>query len=164
MLNVWWVVLAAICLAPHMFGQATVSFAQLNGTVEDVKGNVVVGASVTLRDLSTNRSYNAVTNTSGYYVAPNLPPGQYELTVQYSGFAKYVQTAISLTVGQTATIDVTLKVAVAGEVITVNTEPPVVEPSRTEISQVIDTREIQALPTSTRQFVDFALLLSLIHI
>jgi hypothetical protein len=158
MLNVWWVVLAAICLAPHMFGQATVSFAQLNGTVEDVKGNVVVGASVTLRDLSTNRSYNAVTNTSGYYVAPNLPPGQYELTVQYSGFAKYVQTAISLTVGQTATIDVTLKVAVAGEVITVNTEPPVVEPSRTEISQVIDTREIQALPTSTRQFVDFALL------
>ena len=157
-LNVWLAAVTAICLAPHAFGQATISFAQLNGTVQDANGRVVVGAAVTLRDLSTNRAYNAASNTSGYYVAPNLPPGQYELTIQYSGFAKYVQTGITLTVGQTATVDVTLKVAAAGEVVTVNTEAPAVEPSRTEISQVIDTHEIQSLPTSTRQFVDFALL------
>jgi hypothetical protein len=158
MLNVWLMVVTAIGLAPHAFGQATLSFAQLNGTVQDANGRVVVGSAVTLRDLSTNHAYNAVSNTSGYYVAPNLPPGQYELTVRYSGFAKYVQTGITLTVGQTATVDVTLKVAAAGEVVTVSTEAPAVEPSRTEISQVIDTHEIQALPTSTRQFVDFALL------
>src|SRR5580704_496413 len=158
MLNVCLVAAMAIGLAPQMFGQATLSFAQLNGTVQDTNGRVVVGAAVTLRELSTNHAYSAASNTSGYYVAPNLPPGQYELTVQYSGFAKYVRTGITLTVGQTATVDVTLKVAAAGEVVTVNTEPPAVEPSRTEISQVIDTHEIQALPTSTRQFVDFALL------
>jgi hypothetical protein len=145
-------------MAPYVHGQATLSFAQLNGTVLDTNGRLVVGAAITLHDLSTNLTYNAVSNTSGYYVAPNLPPGQYELTVQYSGFAKYVQTGIALTVGQTATIDVTLKVASAGVVVTVNTEPPIVEPTRTEISQVIDTHEIEALPTSTRQFVDFALL------
>jgi hypothetical protein len=158
MLNVCLVAAMAIGLAPQMFGQATLSFAQLNGTVQDTNGRVVVGAAVTLRELSTNHAYSAASNTSGYYVAPNLPPGQYELTAQYSGFAKYVRTGITLTVGQTATVDVTLKVAAAGEVVTVNTEPPAVEPSRTEISQVIDTHEIQALPTSTRQFVDFALL------
>ena len=158
MLNVSLLAITVICLTPQSFGQAALSFAQLNGTVQDTNGRVVVGAAVTLHDLSTNRGYNAVSNTSGYYVAPNLPPGQYEVAVQYAGFAKFVQTGINLTVGQTATVDVTLKVASAGEVVTVNTEPPAVEPSRTEISQVIDTHEIQALPTSTRQFVDFALL------
>ncbi|MGA7217131.1 MAG: TonB-dependent receptor [Candidatus Sulfotelmatobacter sp.] len=156
---VLWVTFAIILsLVPRGFGQATVSFAQLNGTVEDANGRVVVGAAIGLRDMGTNQTLSAVTNTSGYYVAPNLPPGQYELSVQYSGFAKYVQTGISLTVGQMATVNVTLKVAAAGEVVTVNTEAPAVEPSRTEISQVIDTHEIQQLPTSTRQFVDFALL------
>ena len=154
-----WVTLAtAVSLVPRALGQATVSFAQLNGTVQDANGRVVVGAAVSLRDLSTNQAYNAVSNTSGYYVAPNLPPGQYELTVQYSGFGKYVQTGIALTVGQTATVNVALKVASVGQVVTINTEVPAVEPSRTEISQVIDTHEIEALPTSTRQFVDFALL------
>jgi hypothetical protein len=154
-----WVTLAtAVSLVPRALGQATVSFAQLNGTVQDANGRVVVGAAVSLRDLGTNQAYNAVSNTSGYYVAPNLPPGQYELTVQYSGFGKYVQTGIALTVGQTATVNVALKVASVGQVVTVNTEVPAVEPSRTEISQVIDTHEIEALPTSTRQFVDFALL------
>jgi hypothetical protein len=47
-------VAVAACLVPRAFGQATASFAQLNGTVEDTNGRVVVGASVTLRDLSTN--------------------------------------------------------------------------------------------------------------
>jgi len=158
LLNVCLVAMMAVCFAPQMFGQATVSFAQLNGTVLDANGRVVVGAAVTLRELGTNQTYNAVSNTSGYYVVPNLPPGQYELAVQYSGFAKFLATGIALTVGQTATVNVTLKIATAGEVVTVSTEAPAVEPSRTEISQVIDTHEIQALPTSTRQFVDFALL------
>ena len=144
--------------APLAFGQATVSFAQLNGTVLDASGRTVVGASITLRDVGTNRIYSAVSNTSGFYVVPNLLPGHYELTVQNAGFAKHVQTGISLTVGQTATVDISLKVAATSEVVNVNTEAPPVEPTRSEISQVIDTVEIQQLPTNGRRFVDFALL------
>src|ERR1700690_1323770 len=157
-LTLWVSVVLAVCLTPHAFGQATLSFAQLNGTVQDTSGRVIAGAAVSLRDLGTNRSYNAVCNTSGFYVAPNLPPGQYELTVQNSGFAKYVQTGITLSVGQTATVNVTLKVAATTEVVTVTGEAPAVEPTKSEISQVIDTVEIQQLPTNGRQFVDFALL------
>ena len=157
-LTLWVTVVMAVAPTPQAFGQATISFAQLNGTVQDTSGRTVTGASVTLRDLGTNQGHSAVCNASGYYVVPNLPPGQYELTVQYSGFAKYVQTGIALSVGQTATINVTLKVAATSEVVTVTGEAPPVEPTRTEISQVIDTPEIQALPTATRQFIDFALL------
>ncbi len=156
MLLAFAVMLAAV--TPCALAQATISFAQLNGTVQDTTGRVVAGASVTLRDLGTNRSYNAVCNSNGYYVVPSLPPGQYELTVQYTGFSKYVQTGIVLTVGQTATVDVTLKVASVGESVVVTGEAPVVEPTRSETSQVIDAVQIQGLPTNGRQFVDFALL------
>jgi Carboxypeptidase regulatory-like domain/TonB dependent receptor len=157
-LNVCFLVTTAVCLVPHALSQATLSFAQLNGTVQDTTGRIVVGASVSTRNLSTNQSRSTVTNTSGYYVVPNLPPGQYELSVQATGFAKSVETGLTLTVGQTATLDVTLKVAAVGQSVTVTTEAPPVETSRTEISQVIDTPEIQALPINGRQFVDFALL------
>jgi hypothetical protein len=155
-------VLAAVILAgwltPFARGQATVSFAQLNGTILDTSGRTVAGASVSLRDLGTNLTYSGVSNSTGSYLVPNLPPGQYELTVQTAGFAKYVRTGLVLSVGQTATIEVTLKVASTTEVVTVTTEAPPVEPTRTEISQVIDTTQIQQLPTNGRRFVDFALL------
>jgi hypothetical protein len=157
-LGVWIILASFASLTPRLFAQATISFAQLNGTVLDASGRAVAGAAVSLRDLGTNRTYNATSNPSGFYVVPNLPPGQYELTVQNAGFAKYVQTGIALTVGQTATIDVNLKVAGVTEVVNVSTEAPPVEPTKTEISQVIDTVQIQELPTNGRQFVDFALL------
>src|SRR5256885_1110866 len=97
--------------SPCAFAQATVSFAQLNGTILDSSGRAVAGASLTLRDMATNRTYTAVTSSSGFYLVPTLPPGQYELTVQNPGFGKYVRSGIMLSVGQTATVDVTLKVA-----------------------------------------------------
>ncbi len=148
----------AACLAPHAFGQATVSFAQLNGTIQDASGRAIVGASISLREVDTNRTYTAASNSSGFFVVPNLSPGNYELTVQNSGFAKHVQTGIALTVGQAATIDVTLNVASVSEVISVTTEAQPVEPTRSESSQVIDSVHIEGLPTNGRQFVDFALL------
>ena len=145
-------------LSSHTFAQGGVSFAQLNGTVQDTSGRALVRAAILLRELGTNQSYTASTNVTGYYVAPNLPPGKYELTVEFSGFAKYTQTGFVLTVGQTATIDITLKVASLGETVVVTGEAPPVEPTKSEISQVIDTVQIQGLPTNGRQFVDFALL------
>jgi len=146
------------CVAPRAFGQATISYAQLSGTILDPTGQVIPGASLTLRDQGTNRSYATTSNGRGFYVVPNLPPGQYEVTVAAAGFSRSVQTGLDLTVGQTATLDISLKVAVAGETVTVTTEAPPVETSRTEISQVIGTPEIQSLPVNGRQFVDFALL------
>lgn len=157
-LTVWITVVMAASLTPSAFGQAAITFAQLNGTVLDTTGRAVVKAEINLREQGTNLSYSGVTNADGYYVIPNLPPRKYDLTVAYSGFAKYMQTGLILTVGQTATINVTLKVAAAGEVVTVTTEVPPIESTRTEISQVINTQQIQDLPISGRLFTDFALL------
>jgi Carboxypeptidase regulatory-like domain len=152
------VAVMALYLAPHAFPQANITFAQLNGTVRDTSDHIIAGAAISVRDQATNQTVSTTSNASGFYVVPNLPPGKYELTVQNGGFAKYVHPGIPLTVGQTATVDVTMKVAAATEVVNVTTAAPVIEPTKTEISQVIDTQSIQALPTVTRQFVDFALL------
>ncbi|HEY6936057.1 MAG TPA: TonB-dependent receptor [Terriglobales bacterium] len=149
--------LVAIFVSP-VFAQVGANVALLNGTVRDPSGDVVVGAAIAVRDVDTNRMYRATTNTSGFYAVPSLPPGRYELKITYSGFAPYVQSGIPLTVGQTATQDVTLKIATKGEQVEVTTEVPPIEPTRTEISQVIDTEQVQSLPISGRLFTDFALL------
>ena len=132
--------------------------AQLNGTVRDPSGGTVANAAITLRETETNRTYAGVSNDSGLYLFASLPPGRYELTTEATGFAKSTQTGIVLTVGQVATIDVSLKLASSAEKVEVTTETPPVEPTRTEVSQVISTGQIDSLPISGRLFTDFALL------
>ncbi len=145
-------------LAKPACAQVGGSAAQLNGSVRDESGGSVAKASITLRETETNRTYTAVSNDNGLYVLASLPPGRYELTTEASGFAKSTQTGIVLTVGQVATIDVTVKVASTAEKVTVTTETPPVEPTRTEVSQVISTSQIESLPISGRLFTDFVLL------
>ena len=138
--------------------QSSAAEAQLNGSVRDQTGSVIVKAAVALRNVDTNQVYKASSNNTGFYVLTNVPPGNYELTAESQGFAKYLQTGIVLRVAQVATIDVTLKVAGTTQEVTVNTEAPIIEPTRTEVSQVVETQQIQALPIAGRLFTDFALL------
>jgi outer membrane receptor protein involved in Fe transport len=135
-----------------------ISVAQLSGFVHDSSGGAVKNATVTLRDTATDAVYRTTSNDSGLYVIPNLPPDSYELTVAFPGFATTVEKGVVLTVGQTANMDVTLRVATQNEEVVVTTLVPPIEPTKTEISQVIDTQQIQDLPISGRQFTDFALL------
>jgi outer membrane receptor protein involved in Fe transport len=149
---------ALVSFVPSAIAQAGAGFAQLNGTVVDPKGQVVLGAQVTVRDIDTNQTFQATTNTTGFFIVPNLPPGKYELTISASGFAKFQETGITLTVGQVQTANATLKVATASSIVTVTTEAPLIEPTKTEISQVVETQQIENLPISNRVFTDFALL------
>jgi outer membrane receptor protein involved in Fe transport len=134
------------------------SVASLNGTVLDASGGTVSGATISLREMDRNTMYSATSDQSGYYAIPNLPPGRYELKAEFKGFSKYTQTGTILSVGQTATVNITLKVEAHGEEVIVSTEAPTIEPTKTEISQVIDTKQINDLPISGRLFTDFALL------
>jgi outer membrane receptor protein involved in Fe transport len=140
------------------FAQAVIAGAQLNGTVRDASGAVVANAAVSLRNLATNRTYMATSDSSGYYIVPNLLPGAYELSVLYTGFERFVQSNVQLTVGATSTIDVTLAVQGRKETVEVTAQTPDIEPTRTELSNVIAREQIDNLPISGRLFTDFALL------
>ena len=147
-----------LMFANSAFAQAVITVAQLNGTVRDTTGSVVANATISLRNLDINRTYTSMSDVSGYYIVPNLPPGTYDLNVSYGGFEPYIQSGIQLRVGQSATLDVRLAVQGRRESVVVTSEPPAIEPTRTEISNVIETNQIQSLPISGRLFTDFALL------
>jgi outer membrane receptor protein involved in Fe transport len=151
-------VFAMVAVSVPSFAQVGTAGAQLTGTVRDATGGAVTKATVTLRDMDTNRSYVAITNDSGLYILASVSPGRYELTVEETGFAKFVQSGVVMTVGEMATADVSLKVASGAEQVTVTTETPVIEPTKTEISQVVEPRQIESLPINGRLFTDFALL------
>jgi len=140
------------------WGQAGVATAQMNGTVRDANGGGIPKAAISLRDLDTNRTYAVVANDVGFYAIANVTPGRYELKVSASGFATNIKRGITLTVASTAQLDVTLAVATKGEEVTVTTEAPAIEPTKTELSQVIEPHQIDNLPISGRLFTDFALL------
>ena len=141
-----------------IFAQGSTGNAQLNGTVTDPSSSVVVGATILLQNTATDVSFSAASNDKGFYAVANVPPGTYALKVSSKGFANYTQTGIVLTVAETRTVDVSLKVASAGETVVVTTEAPTIEPTRSEISQVISTQQVDSLPISNRVFTDFALL------
>jgi hypothetical protein len=149
-------VLFLSCNAAH--AQISAAEAQLNGSVRDQTGGLIAKASVTLRNVDTNQTYKTTSNNVGFYILTNVPPGNYELTTESQGFAKSSQTGIVLRVAQVATIDVNLKVAGTTQEVTVSTEAPTIEPTRTEVSQVVDAQQIQSLPIAGRLFTDFALL------
>ena len=107
-----------------VYAQGSTGNAQLNGTVTDPSGSVVAGASMLLRNTATDTSFNAVSNDRGLYAIANVPPGAYELKVSSKGFANYTQTGIVLTVAETRTVDVALKVASAGVTEGVAAYPP----------------------------------------
>jgi outer membrane receptor protein involved in Fe transport len=144
--------------ASSAWGQAGVSTAQVSGTVRDANGGVLPKASISLHEMDTNRNYSVVAGDLGAYVIANVTPGRYELKVTAAGFGGYTQKGIVLTVAQTATIDVVLNVASKGEEVVVTTEAPAIEPTKTELSQVIETHQIESLPINGRLFTDFALL------
>ena len=143
--------------AVQSYAQATAQ-AQLNGSVVDQTGGTIANAKISLRDVDTNRTYSTTSNASGLYTFTDLPPGRYELTASYTGFADYKQKGIALSVAQTATLNITLAVSQGKQVVEVTTEAQVIEPTRTEVSQVVDTDQIQSLPINGRLFTDFALL------
>src|SRR5579859_8008427 len=152
--------LALVFVLSHRAALAQVSSAeaQLNGTVRDQTGSVIVKAAVSLRNVDNNQTYKTTSNSAGFYILTNVPPGNYELTSESRGVDKYAQAGVVLRVAQVATLDINLKVAGTQQEVTVNTEAPVIEPTRTEVSQVVATEQIQALPISGRLFTDFALL------
>src|SRR5437763_14784942 len=95
----------ALATALSAFGQIATSRAELNGALRDASGGMVKAGIIAIRNLDTNQMYTTRPGATGLYIAPNLSPGTYEMTVLAPGFAKYTHSGIALSVGQTATLD-----------------------------------------------------------
>jgi outer membrane receptor protein involved in Fe transport len=129
----------------------------IEGTVTDESGGVLPGVTVAVRNTATGVSRDTVTDSAGVYHALLLPVGPYEITATMAGFATTRRPNLQLTIGQTLTVDLALKVAAATEEVTVTAEAPMVETSRTHQASTVGAAAVSNLPANGRNFIDFVL-------
>jgi len=143
--------------AAPLWAQATTG--NISGVVVDEQKGAIAGASVTVRNVDTDTSRTTVTNAEGRFRAPNLPVGNYEVTIELSGFAKHVRSGLTLAVNQDAVVDFTLKAASIQETITVTGDAPLINTTNAEVGVRFDSKRVSELPISTTRNI-FALALS----
>lgn len=130
------------------------AFAQLDasrliGVVRDAQGAVLPGVTVTATSPALIGSQAATTEASGAYRFPALPPGEYVLTFELSGFQSLKRTNIVLALSQTLTIDAELQVATIQETVTVTGDSPVIDLESTTLGNTLGTEQLTTIPTST---------------
>jgi hypothetical protein len=137
---------------------AQVAGATLSGTVKDASGSTVPGASISIKNSATGITKEVTTDAAGFYTAPNLPPGVYEVASSASGFSTQVQTGITLTVGQQQVLDFTLAVGQVTQKVEVSSAAPQVELTSSAITHVVDPTLVQELPLNGRDWASLATL------
>jgi hypothetical protein len=132
----------------------------LSGRVTDATGGALSGVTVTARNAATGASRRVTTDAAGRYSLANLEPGAYELRVEAQGFKTVIQSGIVLTVGGFAVADARMTVGQLAEEVTVEAKESLVEVTKTDLSRVVGSAEIESIPNIGRNFVDFVKLSS----
>lgn len=140
--------LVAIFLLPAL-AAAQSTFATLVGSVADPTGGLVPGATVTIVNLATQATRVVVSDAGGAYVAANLDPGSYRVTVALSGFAD-ASRQLDLGARQNVRLDLALAIAGAAETIEVRASNPVIETERATIDNSKTGEEINRLALNFR--------------
>jgi hypothetical protein len=140
-----------VMLAGAAIGQSTT--ATISGTITDEQQGVMPGATVTLRNVGTNTTRSATTDSDGRYRIVNLEIGQYELTVDAKGFSRYKRTGIELILNQAAVADVTMRPSRVEDVVTVTENVSLLNTSNAEVGVRFDSKRISELPVATNRNV-----------
>jgi hypothetical protein len=130
----------------------------ITGHVSDPSGASVAGAKVTLTDVSTNAFRSAITTTSGDYSFPSVPPGNYVLKVEASGFKVEQSNVIQLQVQQSLRQDFTLQIGQLSQSIEVSAQATLVQSENSTLGAVVQTQQIEQLPLNGREYLNLVAL------
>lgn len=136
---------AAIAPAQSIGGRIT-------GVVTDPAGAVTPNAAVIVTNEGTGAQRRATTDDNGFYVVPELPVGFYALKVEGGGFAPATRTRVKVDVGAETRINVTLTLQVAEAVVNVGAETPLIQPDSSALAEVINNKQVDALPINGRDY------------
>ena len=148
----------AVCLGTIALHAQTSGAGAITGIVTDASQAVIPGASVTVTEVDTGIAHTYTTNSVGIYAAPFLKPGHYKVGATAANFGAVEARDLTLLVGQTLTINLTLTVKSATTTVEVSGINTILDVEQTEVSQVVDTAIIQNLPVNGRNWSDFVLL------
>ena len=138
------------CLCSSVLAQTSGS---ISGEVKDEKNAVIASATVTIRNTWTNESRTAQTNADGRYHFAGVAVGAYEISVESTGFAKYMQSGITLALNQNAVVDVTMKPGAVQEVVNIVENASVLNTSNAEVGTRFDEKRLSELPLATTRSV-----------
>ena len=153
-------VLCALCVAlgsSYTFAQSAVTGA-VSGTVSDPNKAAVPNASITLKDLGTNKEETATSGADGRFRITNLAPGAYILSVKASGFAEYKRETVVVEVGRTTSLDVDLAISGTQATVDVVASAVAVNTETKEFASNIDQTAINELPINGRRWSNFVIL------
>src|SRR3982074_1384066 len=146
------------CACTSVEVQAQVAGGTISGTIRDSRGKEIPTARVSIRNVATDLVRNVDSNSEGYYIAPNLLPATYEITVSAQGFNTSVIKDVELTVGAQQTLDLVMRVGTIMTTVQVTTEAPTVQLSTSDISEVVNANTARELPLNGRSWTDLATL------
>jgi hypothetical protein len=140
------------------FAQSQATTGLIQGSIIDPNGAVVNGATVTVRNTDTGFERTVSSNSDGFFSAPLLPLGKYRVTTIASGFSETVLENVEVSVGQTLSLRIEMKIGGGVTTVDVSSEGEGIETSRTELATQINERSVENLPINRRDFSRFALL------
>jgi hypothetical protein len=129
-------------------GGGASSTGSINGDVKDTQGGVLPGVTVSATSPAQIGTLTAVTNEAGVYRFPSVPPGEYRLSFELTGFQNVVREGVRVTLGFNAQVNVQLAVATLQETVTVSGQSPVIDTSATRIQTNFDQQQLASLPNA----------------
>jgi hypothetical protein len=159
-LRIGMIVLALLVASGGLAGAARAQAvgAALSGLITDERGGPVPDAAVTIKNVGTGVVREVSSNGDGFYSAPNLLPGTYEVRVAAQGFQTSVQKDIRLTVGAQQALNVSLQVGQLNQTVEVSATPPDVQTASSTISATVDSTTVRELPLNGRDWTSLAAL------
>jgi len=151
-------VFAAFTFLLSSLASAQVYSGSLTGVVSDKSGAVVPGANVLLTDQNKGFTYTATSDAEGRYVLRNLAPSQYQLSVSAPGMQPYVQSGITLTVGQNAQVDVHFELKGTSQTVSVEASGTLLQTQDASTGQLVNQKFINDLPLTSRSVYNLAAL------
>jgi len=154
------ITLAFLIVSSPLGAQQTLG--SITGTVKDISGAVIPGATVRAHNLATNLEVTETTQSNGSYTVQNLPIGMYEISFAKAGFQNEKHTQVLVTSDRTTTVDSTLQVGGVSSTVEV-TSTPLMNQVDTTTGYVVDQLTIEQTPLGTGSFTQLAILSPGVH-
>jgi hypothetical protein len=132
---------------------------RIKGAVMDPQGAVVAGVKITATNAATGVTFNTVSASDGVYLFPDLPVGTYSITASAPAFKTFTANGIVLTIDQEYEEAIHLTVGSQTEVVQVNAAAVQVDTSQMQLSNVINSQQMEELPLIGRNFTGLELTL-----
>src|ERR1700756_6048738 len=126
----------------------------LTGTVKDPSGAVIPNATVTATSVDTSQTRTSMTGAEGVYHFNLLPPGNYRVRIEASGFKPIDVPSVTVAVTETAGLDRRLDVGAQSQTVTVEGAVENIQTASSALGTVVNTRSMETLPLSTRNYTN----------